>query len=80
MRLARFHSRRKDQRDATHSHGYSHVSFGYRIHRRTNEGCIKGNVASDFGLDGDIAGSKVDPPGQKQKIVIGKTAMDFRVH
>ena len=70
----------RNQRESTHRHGDSHISFGYSVHRGTDEGGIEGYVASDFGLKGDIAGRELDPPGEEQKIVVGEATVNFRVH
>ena len=68
-----FHRRQK----VTHGHRDSRVSFSYGGHRRTNEGSVEGDVASNLGLEGDIAGRELDPPGKDEEIVVGEGTVDL---
>jgi len=71
-----FHCRRK----STYSHRDSHVSFGYGVHRRANEGGVEGDVAGNLGLEVDIAGRELDPPRQEKEIIVGEATVNFRIH
>lgn len=68
---------RERQGNMTHSHRDSHFTFSYRVHRRTDEGGIEGNVAGDLAHNGDIASCKVDPSREEQKVVVGETTVNF---